>query len=788
MRARALGFLMVGLLAGCSADWQPQHRAVATADGPLGSSVSADTALPSLGRASFASLPDRGDLLAYDRDRPVRQGGAYTWHPVELSEAHAMRAIAAGELVVTAPNGQPIKLRYERHVEHDNGNWTWIGRVPGTQPGSEAIITFGEKAAFGSIPYGDRAPLRLTIAGGSAWLIETDNAKLAQMHNTGTRPSSPDHRVPPLAQRPMTTSGLTSVAQMAEATATTMAGAEATTTVDVLLGYTNGFATRLGGQSQAVTRLTFLVDVTNQAYINSQIAARVRLVRTQQVTYPDATNNETALYELTGCIEEPDGDLDCDFSRVPASLQPLLAAQNQYGADLVSLVRVFNDPENDGCGIAWLLGAEQTPIEQFGPDSGLSVISDSSGNLFPDNGYICRDETLAHELGHNMGSTHDRETAEGDDGVLDPEDYGRYPYSFGHKTGAGQGNFYTVMAYGDSGQTKYRVFSNPAITYCGGFACGVTNTVDNARSLRQTIPIIATFRPTIVPVVVPPNLYAIAKQGASLKTEVHILAGSTTYQSFSLHKATALHKTGTGSDWKFRLGDYNGDGKQDLYAIYKMGLSGKTEVHVLNGADQFQTYLLHAATVLHQTGTDELWVFELGDYNADGKPDLYAINRQGTSGKTEVHILNGANKFQSYLLHAATALGTTGKDFSWRFDLGDYNRDGKSDLYCIARVRVSGKTEVHVLNGANGFQSFLLHQATALAQTGTLNDWDFKLGDFNRDSAPDVYAIKKLGTSGKTELHVLNGANAFQSYLLHTATPLGTTGSDGSWEFELEGS
>ena len=37
------------------------------------------------------------------------------------------------------------------------------------------------------------------------------------------------------------------------------------------MGFTTGFATRLGGESQARTRLHFLVDVTNQAFVASGI-------------------------------------------------------------------------------------------------------------------------------------------------------------------------------------------------------------------------------------------------------------------------------------------------------------------------------------------------------------------------------------------------------------------------------------------------------------------------------------------------------------------------------------
>lgn len=442
-------------------------------------------------------MPDRGDLIAYDRSRSPIRTKAYAWHPVQISEEHALRSISGGELVMTAPDGQAIRLKYERHIEHADGNWTWIGRPLGAKPGAEAIITFGEKAVFGSIPYGDEAPLSLTIDQGKVWLMETDRRAVATLD--AAHPKQSDALLPPLPRRSSKSSSLISAAQIAEAVPL-----NGSTTVDVLLGYTTAFATRLGGQSQANTRLTFLVDVTNQAYLNSQIDARVRLVKTIEVAYPDATANNTALYNLTGVECNP----NCTYVGPTASLEPLHTARDQYGADLVSLVRNFNNPENGSCGVAWLIGGGQVNIDSSDEYAGMSVVSDSNGTggagSFPDDGYVCSNETLAHELGHNMGSQHDRTTASGSDdsdedgNLLDPEEYGRYSYSFGHKTAPGTGNFYTVMAYGDSGQTRYRVFSNPAITYCGGFACGIAGQADNSSSLRLTMPIIATFRATVV--------------------------------------------------------------------------------------------------------------------------------------------------------------------------------------------------------------------------------------------------------------------------------------------------
>jgi len=72
---------------------------------------------------------------------------------------------------------------------------------------------------------------------------------------------------------------------------------------------------------------------------------------------------------------------------------------------------------------------------------------------------------------------------------------------------------------------------------------------------------------------------------------------------------------------------------------------------------------------------------------------------------------------------------------------------------------------------------------TALHKTGSQNDWDFMLGDYNQDGTTDLYVIKKAGASGKTEVHVMNGVGLFKSYLLHSATGLAATGTNGGWVF-----
>jgi hypothetical protein len=257
-----------------------------------------------------------------------------------------------------------------------------------------------------------------------------------------------------------------------------------------LVGYTAGFAAANNGGSGALTRLHYLVDVANAAYGNSHIGAQVRLVKAMPVDYTETNSNDTALEELSG-YKAGSGPVTPG-----AAFDALRETRERYGADLVTLVRDFKAPEHDGCGIAWLLGGGLQGLNAGDgwDELGYSVISDGVDESTDGKTYFCLDEALAHEMGHNMGAAHDKATAKGDDGTLDnPDDYGAYTYSFGYKTTAATGNFYTIMAYGDSGQAIYRTFSTPLTTFCGGSPCG-SSSEDNTRTLIRTFPVVAGFR------------------------------------------------------------------------------------------------------------------------------------------------------------------------------------------------------------------------------------------------------------------------------------------------------
>jgi hypothetical protein len=273
-----------------------------------------------------------------------------------------------------------------------------------------------------------------------------------------------------------------------------------------------------------------------------------------------------------------------------------------------------------------------------------------------------------------------------------------------------------------------------------------------------------------------PDLYAVKQHGAT-GTEVHVLDGGGRFTAWQSHLRTAAGPT-TPSAWDFAVADRDRDGVDDVIGIKRWGgASGKVEVHVLDGAGGYRSWQLHAATVLPATRS-ALWAFDAADVDQDGHLDVVAVNRNGSGGRTTVHVLDGAARFARFLLHAGTVLPTT--DASWSFVTGDHDRDGRPDLYAIDRVGASGRAEVHVLDGAGRFLQRSARAVTPIPGDGS--SWDFTVDDFDADGWDEVIGIKRDGASGRTEVHVL-ADRVYTSFVAGAQTPLPTTDGVPGWRF-----
>lgn len=599
--------------------------------------------------ASIASAPDRGALMSYqNQGKPAKSEGAFTYYPVAMSEDHALKGMATGKMRVPMPDGSQVQLNFERHDESVDGNWTWIGRVEGGDPQQEAVITFGENAVFASIPQGEgQPPLSIQTRNGQLFAVVADPSKLksgnSKEHTDMAIPAASGLRQAAAAQ--IAAAGQVSAgAPVAQGAIAMAAPPTSANTVDVAIGYTAGFRVAQGSQSIAVTRLAFLIQVGNQALTNSAVNGYLRLVGTTEVAYADNTANQTALQELTGSTGNSN-------VTIPASLQPLRALRDSAGADVALLVRDFQQPENQGCGIAWLIGANGATVTPANDERwGYGVVSDGDDAGTDGSSYYCANESLVHEVGHLLGSAHDQANS---------TSAGRYPYSYGYKTNAAGGNFFTVMAYGDEGQTPYRIFSTPALATCGGLPCG-TATADNARSLGQTIPVVAAFRATKTPfnALTQGDVNGDGRsdilwylQSAGI-VNVWAMNGTSLAANFGGQVSTACTPKGQG--------DFNGDGKFDLIITCSAG----NTIYILfsTGSGYVQQFVGNYAAGWN--------IVAASDVNGDGKSDV--IWHSPSTGTLNVWLMDGAYLAGNFAQYVNTAC--TPRAF------GDLNADERADI------------------------------------------------------------------------------------------------------------
>jgi hypothetical protein len=317
------------------------------------------------------------------------------------------------------------------------GSVTWIGK-PENLDGS-VVLSFCGDVLFGRIELRDDVykiePVRNT---NTHLIYKLDPGKAAPIDDGGA--------VPPYGILPD---------EEGEDTPTS-AKTDDGSVFDVLVLYTNGFAEAYP-DDELVAQISYLAGVANTSYTNSEVDLIARVVGFREVDYSDNGEMANALNDLTNGKGV--------FSKVAA-------LRNKMGADLVVLLRVFKD-DNDACGQGWQMTSLNSSFEKWA-FSVVQVGRITQGGSIS----YCTDQTLAHEMGHNMGCDHEAAYAIG---AVFKYSYGYcfYPYK-------------SVMAYCTNAETRVSHFSNPDVTY-DGIATGAED-ADNARSINKVKQTIAQFR------------------------------------------------------------------------------------------------------------------------------------------------------------------------------------------------------------------------------------------------------------------------------------------------------
>ena len=228
--------------------------------------------------------------------------------------------------------------------------------------------------------------------------------------------------------------------------------------IDLLVVYTKIARIKNGG-SAAMNALIALAEAeTNQAYANSLIETRVRVLLTHETDYGES------------------GALSVDRGRLANTSDGYMdeahVLRDLYGADVITLL------VHEGgqlCGIAYFsIGPGNVANQSLGVN--VTKVSCATGNF-----------TFGHELGHNQGCLHDWES--------DGSSGGAFYYSHGYVEPSRI--FRTYMGTVSAGGPRVAHFSNPNVLYAGiptGIPTSEPFPSNNARTIDETSFNVANFR------------------------------------------------------------------------------------------------------------------------------------------------------------------------------------------------------------------------------------------------------------------------------------------------------
>ncbi|MBI1235559.1 MAG: hypothetical protein GC188_02625 [Alphaproteobacteria bacterium] len=397
------------------------------------------------------------------------------------------------------------------------GARTWIGRIEGGGIQDRVIISELNGFTFGRIATAD-----------GVWNIvpgENGGHRIFQYPENAIRENWGDDAIIPSLDSVIAEAQEISSGSTEESTAEALA-VGSNGTVDLMVLYTQSMVDTWG--LAVGGRIQYLVALLDQALIDSDTGMRARLVYLDQLNASETAGNTPTLYDLQDGAGDgqpsdnsPDG-AGQDFSS-------LLAIRNAVGADLVSIVRRHYsgsgavNRSGSSCGVAFVNGGSAKTIGPANAVNGVAVVSDfingNDTNLLDGFGF-CSDFTFAHEIGHNLGFSHNVEDTTLGSGVRS--------FAHGHRVDC---SFTTIMAYGSDGdvtcpgtgrnEAESPYFSNPDLNLCeGGAACGIAapasdlsapladnqDPADNARAAREEGKNVVGFRseaPRVVSSVLP---------------------------------------------------------------------------------------------------------------------------------------------------------------------------------------------------------------------------------------------------------------------------------------------
>lgn len=447
---------------------QPANFQATATPRPASDVATANQTTPRHTTSGMGQLENRRQPRLLDGERRFARTDLAKVMPSVTAPVADWRTFAPAKLTVVPLDGMPLEFT-ARSVTNDGRRTTWVGTNPTDGATLVAVATETLWDAIITIPGADEYNIKVT----------PEMVRTFETSSVGAVCGSPILEADALVRAAKEALD-TSSTQLATGAAITLY------TSDLLVLYDEGTRTDWGSAAETENRIAAVVAAGNTYLTDSKVDNfQWRLVGTK----------ETPAYTGTNSLED-----DLDNLADPRTTLGRFARDQRtiFGADQVMFI-VSGD--KDYAGIAFIPGY-------------LSVVSHPGTAA-----------TAAHELAHNLGCNHDRETAEAADND------GHYYY--GHRFTYNSKDVGTLMSYAD-----YYIpyFSNPSVTYEGiatGVESGQPKAADNARWLREHAENISTLMATKqveLPVITTQPSAVTITAGQSFSLRVTATGNELTYQ------------------------------------------------------------------------------------------------------------------------------------------------------------------------------------------------------------------------------------------------------------------
>jgi hypothetical protein len=442
--------------------------------------------LPTLPGRPFAAVPpsavERAQASEF-RVRRTRVVDVDATYLNQMLEAAPIRLDDQGRLI-----GRPMQLVFNpfddvelrvvnlETTRNDQGLLVWRGGVVGDAVGSfTAVLDNGQLTA--SFTANGRRFTVFPLADGTH-IVREVGASSRELLDPAARPKNDAIPTPPLTPEERASGAVSPNIERERASSTQV--------LRILVTYTPRAATDLPAMQSAVA---LAIADLNTTFTNSGIDARAELAGLERTSYSDVSKTDNQILE--------------DLSNQVGDFARIWQMRAVVQADLIAVLANYG---NTSCGLGYLndeldglsSAASLTNRVKFG-----TSLTSSSGGCLPG--------TFTHELGHNMGSQHDRFVETND--VAGPVGYN---YGYVDTTG----RFQDVMAYDDECDslniscvtTQY--FSNPSVSYNGramGVADSSPQAANNSRKIRGVLPNLLRYSDFLTPPTTP--MLAVAING-----------------------------------------------------------------------------------------------------------------------------------------------------------------------------------------------------------------------------------------------------------------------------------